>query len=157
MLQTGMSRVRVPMRSLIFFSLPNPSSRTMTLVFTQPLTEMSTRRSFWGVKCGCVGLTTLPPSTSRLSRKCEILDISQAYRHPRPVIETALLPPFSSFLLCYSTFPTFCQLTPESFTSRHEAVTIALRMVSRGLFRNYPLFIDYPMSFLHAALQGPVE
>jgi hypothetical protein len=26
-----------------FFSLPNPSSRTMTLMTTQPLTEMSTR------------------------------------------------------------------------------------------------------------------
>jgi hypothetical protein len=27
----------------IFFNLPKPSSRTMTLVSTQPLTEMSTR------------------------------------------------------------------------------------------------------------------
>jgi hypothetical protein len=29
-----------------FFSLPNPSSPTMALGFTQPLTEMSVRRSF---------------------------------------------------------------------------------------------------------------
>jgi hypothetical protein len=36
------SRVRVPMR-WIFFSLPNPSSRTMPLESTQPLMEMSTR------------------------------------------------------------------------------------------------------------------
>jgi hypothetical protein len=44
MLQAGRSRVRVPMRSLIFFfNLPNPSSRNMTLGSTQPLTEMSTR------------------------------------------------------------------------------------------------------------------
>jgi hypothetical protein len=28
---------------VIFFNLPNPSSRTMTLGLTQPLTEMSTR------------------------------------------------------------------------------------------------------------------
>jgi hypothetical protein len=28
-----------------FFNLPNPSSRTMALASTQPLTEMSTRRS----------------------------------------------------------------------------------------------------------------
>jgi hypothetical protein len=28
--------------------LPNPSNRTMALVLTQPLTEMSTRMSFWG-------------------------------------------------------------------------------------------------------------
>jgi hypothetical protein len=27
-----------------FFNLPNPSSRTMALGFTQPLTEMSTRK-----------------------------------------------------------------------------------------------------------------
>jgi hypothetical protein len=42
MLQAGRSRVRVPMRSLDF-SLPNPSSCTMALGSTQPLTEMSTR------------------------------------------------------------------------------------------------------------------
>jgi hypothetical protein len=44
MLQAGRPRVRVPMRSLgFFFNLPNPSSRTMALGSTQPLTEMSTR------------------------------------------------------------------------------------------------------------------
>jgi hypothetical protein len=43
MLQAGMSRVRFPMKSLDFFSLPNPSSRTMALGFTQPITEISTR------------------------------------------------------------------------------------------------------------------
>jgi hypothetical protein len=41
--QTGKSRVRIPRRSLDFFNLPNPSSRTMTLGSTQPLIEMSTR------------------------------------------------------------------------------------------------------------------
>jgi hypothetical protein len=43
MLQAGRSRVRFPMRSLDFFSWPNPSSRTIALGPTQPLTEMSTR------------------------------------------------------------------------------------------------------------------
>jgi hypothetical protein len=45
-----------------------------------------------GVKCGgCVRLTTLPPSVSLLPRQCEILNISQLYRPPRPVTGIALL------------------------------------------------------------------
>jgi hypothetical protein len=42
MLQAGRSPVRVP-DEVDFFNLSNLSSRTMTLVSTQPLTEMSTR------------------------------------------------------------------------------------------------------------------
>jgi hypothetical protein len=43
MLQAGRSLVQFAMRLLDFFNLPNPSSRTMALGSTQPLTEMSTR------------------------------------------------------------------------------------------------------------------
>jgi hypothetical protein len=42
MLQSGSSPVRVP-DEVDFFNLLNPSSRTMVLRSTQPLTEMSTR------------------------------------------------------------------------------------------------------------------
>jgi hypothetical protein len=42
MLQAGRSPVRIP-DEVDFFNLSNPSSRTMTLGSTQPLTEMSTR------------------------------------------------------------------------------------------------------------------
>jgi hypothetical protein len=42
MLQAGRSRDRIP-DEVNFFNLPNPSSRTMTLGSTHPLTEMSTK------------------------------------------------------------------------------------------------------------------
>jgi hypothetical protein len=38
-----MVAVLLPIVVIEFFNLPNPSSRTMALGFTQPLTELSTR------------------------------------------------------------------------------------------------------------------
>jgi hypothetical protein len=68
------SMILFSMRSLnSFFNLPNSSSRTMALGFTQPLTETSTTKYFLGVERG------------RLSRKCVIIDISQLYRPALPV------------------------------------------------------------------------
>jgi hypothetical protein len=68
------------------------------LGFTQPLTEMSTRNiiiiiiMFLGSKVRRMcRADTLPSSVSRLSRQCEILNISQPYRPPRPVTGIALL------------------------------------------------------------------
>jgi hypothetical protein len=56
-----------------FFTLPNSSNRSMALGSTQPLREMSTRNilgMFLGVKGSRhVGLTTLRPSVSQLSRE----------------------------------------------------------------------------------------
>jgi hypothetical protein len=49
MLQAGRSPVRVP-DEVDFFNLPNPSSRTMALGLTQPLTELSTRNLPGGKK-----------------------------------------------------------------------------------------------------------
>jgi hypothetical protein len=79
-LQAGRLWDRVPMR-WIFSNLPNSSGRNIALGSTQPLTEMSTRnlkKEIWGIKGGWhVGLTTLLPSISHLSKKCGSLDLSQ--------------------------------------------------------------------------------
>jgi hypothetical protein len=49
MLQAGRSPVQVP-DEVDFFNVPNPSSRTVAVQSTQPLTEMSTRNLPGGKK-----------------------------------------------------------------------------------------------------------
>jgi hypothetical protein len=58
MLQAERSSVRVP-DEIDFFNLPNPSSRSMALSSTQPLTEMSNRN--------------LPGGRKRLARRADSL------------------------------------------------------------------------------------
>jgi hypothetical protein len=85
--------LEVPMRALSVFNLPNPTSRTMALWLTQPPTETSTRNlpGGGGVTAGRrVRLKGLPPSVSRLSSKCGILDASRHYGSLRPIIGIAL-------------------------------------------------------------------
>jgi hypothetical protein len=66
------------------FNLPNPSSSTMALGSTQPLTEMSASNhpGGGGVKSGRRIRLTSPPYVSRLSRKCGNFDVSQLCSPP---------------------------------------------------------------------------
>jgi hypothetical protein len=59
----------------VWLLIDNPFSLTVAQGSIQPLTEMSTRNQ-GGLH---VGLTSLPPSVSRLSRQCTCVYVSQSY------------------------------------------------------------------------------
>jgi hypothetical protein len=115
MLQAALVTGSTPNKVTDFiFSVRNLSGSSMASEFTQPLTEISTRR-FLCVKCGRrVRLITLSRSVSRLYRQCGILNISQPYRTPRPLTGIALLflPVFIvcnvSFIFCVDLSAVYC-------------------------------------------------
>jgi hypothetical protein len=90
-LQGERSRVRVPMGSLDFSSLPNPSSRTMVMGSTQPITEMNTRNPLGGKGRPA----RKADNFTDYLEKCGSLDLSQVYGPPQPVTGIDLPLPYS--------------------------------------------------------------
>jgi hypothetical protein len=85
------------------FNLPNPSSCTMALgVYSA--SNRNEYKIFLGLKRR---LTTYPTSVSQLYKQCGILDISQTYMSPWPVIGTGSL--FSFFSLYISFIMNLCR------------------------------------------------
>jgi hypothetical protein len=86
-LQTERSRVQFQMRWFFLIYLILPSAlcpRVYSACNRNEYQKHKNNNVSWRVKCfGSVGLTTLPPSVSLLSRQCGILYISQHYRPQR--------------------------------------------------------------------------
>jgi hypothetical protein len=91
------------------FNLSNPSSHAMALGLTQPLIEIRAKILGGGREMEVRMKRGRPPSASRLSGRCGIIDISASHRPPLPV-------------KCYS--DSFTLLSTLSFRTRSHFIPL---------------------------------
>jgi hypothetical protein len=119
----------IPSEAIGFFNWPNPSSRTMALRSTQPLTEMSTRNVPVDKWRPARKAENSPPSVSQLYRKCGNLDVSQPHGTPLPLRGIALLV-FFFFTYMSAPYEWFLWLLHSSYIS----------------FLSHPFLFNHPSS-----------
>jgi hypothetical protein len=116
MLQAGRLRDRIP-DEVDFFNLPKPSSRTMALGSTQPLTEMSTRNipggKGWPAHKADNLTTICEPTVYKMWEPQHLTALWVSTAHYRDTFTLPTLPPLTS-VCC---FPLLL-LTAENYTKR---------------------------------------
>jgi hypothetical protein len=124
-----------------FFNWPNPSSCTMALGSTQPLTKRSTKNLSGGKGRLMRKADNLTTIVSWLSRKCGSLDLTQTYGPSRAVTGIAL----ATFSTCqFSPFFPTCLYSLGSFRVGNSSVSLSIELIILTTHTTLSLFSFFP-------------